>query len=150
MAVKLLNMASNKSVAFIRIIPITGKQASFASSQACNRLPALLPWPLYSLTKKLPIGATSCRNPSLILLVNKIYSDIANIVVDDTIILELKTVRRIIATHKVQIVNYLVTNGTLYLSVTSDAENAIKKKKQLKKWRKSRLTLSPMPVIGGD
>ena len=36
---------------------------------------------------------------------------IANIVVNDTIILELKTVRRIIATDKIRLKNYLVTTG---------------------------------------
>ena len=36
---------------------------------------------------------------------------IANIVVNDTIILELKTIRRIITTDKIRTVNYLVTTG---------------------------------------
>ncbi len=36
---------------------------------------------------------------------------IADIIVDNTIILEVKTVRRIVSTHKVQMVNYLVATG---------------------------------------
>jgi len=41
-------------------------------------------------------------------------------------------------------------NGTLCLGVTYDAENAIKREKQLKKWRRSWLALPRMPVVGGD
>ena len=36
---------------------------------------------------------------------------VADIIVDDTIILELKSVRRIIKAHEVQLVNYLVATG---------------------------------------
>jgi len=40
---------------------------------------------------------------------NEIVGDfVADIIVDDTIILELKSVRRIIKAHEVQLVNYLV------------------------------------------
>ena len=36
---------------------------------------------------------------------------VADIIVDDTIILELKSVRRIVRAHEVQLVNYLVATG---------------------------------------
>ena len=36
---------------------------------------------------------------------------VADVVVEDTIILELKSVRRIIVAHEIQLVNYLVATG---------------------------------------
>ena len=36
---------------------------------------------------------------------------VADIVVDNTIILELKSVRRIVTAHEIQLVNYLVATG---------------------------------------
>ena len=36
---------------------------------------------------------------------------VADIIVDDTIILELKSVRRVVRAHEVQLVNYLVATG---------------------------------------
>ena len=48
----------------------------------------------------------------------KVYYDdeivgdfVADIIVDDTIILELKSVRRVVRAHEVQLVNYLVATG---------------------------------------
>ena len=43
---------------------------------------------------------------------NEIVGDfVADIIVNDTIILELKSVRRIVRAHEVQLVNYLVATG---------------------------------------
>ena len=36
---------------------------------------------------------------------------VADIIVDDTIILELKSVRRVVRAHEVQLVNHLVATG---------------------------------------
>jgi len=52
---------------------------------------------------------TESQKPITVYYENKIVGEfIADIIVNDTIILELKSVRRIIKIHEVQLVNYLV------------------------------------------
>ena len=52
------------------------------------------------------------QKPITVYYDNEIVGEfVADIVVNDTIILELKSVRRIIVAHEVQLVNYLVATG---------------------------------------
>ena len=52
------------------------------------------------------------QKPITVYYENKVVGEfVADIIVDDTIILELKSVRRIIKAHEVQLVNYLVATG---------------------------------------
>jgi GxxExxY protein len=58
--------------------------------------------------KKAGLNADS-QKPIKVYYENEIVGDfVADIIVNDTIILELKSVRRIISAHEVQLVNYLV------------------------------------------
>jgi len=55
---------------------------------------------------------TESEKPISVYYDNEIIGDfIADIIVNDTIILEPKSVKRIIKTHEVQLVNYLVVTG---------------------------------------
>ena len=57
---------------------------------------------------------------------------IADIVVNDTIILELKSVRRIIEAHEVQLVNYLVATGKPIGLILNFGERKVEVKRKIK------------------
>lgn len=57
---------------------------------------------------------------------------IADIVVEDTIILELKSVRRIIKAHETQLVNYLVATGKPVGLVLNFGEEKVEVKRKVK------------------
>ncbi len=55
---------------------------------------------------------TESQKPITVYYENEVVGEfVADIIVNDTIILELKSVRRIIKAHEVQLVNYLVATG---------------------------------------
>ena len=56
----------------------------------------------------------------------------ADIIVDDTIILELKSVRRIIKAHEVQLVNYLVATGKPVGLLLNFGETKVEIKRKIK------------------
>ena len=61
--------------------------------------------------RKADLDAES-QKPITVYYENEIVGEfVADIIVNDTIILELKSVRRIIKAHEVQLVNYLVSTG---------------------------------------
>ena len=52
------------------------------------------------------------QNPITVYYDNEVVGEfVADVVVEDVIILELKSVRRVIKTHEVQLVNYLTATG---------------------------------------
>lgn len=57
---------------------------------------------------------------------------IADIIVNDTIILELKSVRRIIKAHEVQMVNYLVATGKPVGLILNFGERQVEIKRKVK------------------
>jgi len=57
---------------------------------------------------------------------------IADIIVNDTIILELKSVRRIIRAHEVQLVNYLVSTGKPVGLILNFGEKKVEVKRKIK------------------
>ena len=69
----------------------------------------------------------------------KVYYDdeivgdfVADIIVDDTIILELKSVRRVVRAHEVQLVNYLVATGKPIGLLLNFSERKIEVKRKVK------------------
>ena len=56
----------------------------------------------------------------------------ADIVVEDTVILELKSVRRVIQTHEIQLVNYLVATGKPVGLLLNFGERKVEVKRKLK------------------
>jgi len=57
---------------------------------------------------------------------------IADILVEDTLILELKSVRRIVKAHEVQLVNYLVATGKPVGLILNFSERKVEIKRKLK------------------
>ncbi|MFC1824198.1 GxxExxY protein [Thermodesulfobacteriota bacterium] len=57
---------------------------------------------------------------------------IADIIVNDTIILELKSVRRVIKAHEVQLVNYLVATGKPIGLILNFGERKVEVKRKIK------------------
>ena len=57
---------------------------------------------------------------------------VADIIVNDTIILELKSVRRIIEPHEVQLVNYLVATGKPVGLILNFGERKVEIKRKIK------------------
>jgi len=60
---------------------------------------------------------------------------VADIVVQDTIIVELKSVRRIVLSHETQLVNYLVATGKPVGLVLNFAEKKVEVKRKVKELR---------------
>ena len=58
---------------------------------------------------------------------------VADIVVEDTIILELKSVRQIIKAHEIQLVNYLVATGKPLGLLINFGENKVEIKRKVKR-----------------
>jgi len=57
---------------------------------------------------------------------------LSDIIVNDTIILELKSVRRIIKAHEVQVVNYLVATGKPVGLILNFGERKVEVKRKIK------------------
>ena len=57
---------------------------------------------------------------------------IADIIVNDTIIVELKSVRRVIKAHEVQLVNYLVATGKPLGLILNFGERKVEVKRKIK------------------
>jgi len=57
---------------------------------------------------------------------------VADIIVNDMIILELKSVRRVIKAHEVQLVNYLVATGKLVGLILNFGERKVEVKRKIK------------------
>ncbi len=57
---------------------------------------------------------------------------VTDIIVNDTIILELKSLRRIIKAHEVQLVNYLVATGKPVGLILNFAESKVEVKRKVK------------------
>ena len=57
---------------------------------------------------------------------------VADIIVNDTIILELKSVRQIIKAHEIQLVNYLVVTGKPVGLILNFGERKVEIKRKLK------------------
>ncbi len=57
---------------------------------------------------------------------------IADIIVNDTVILELKSAKQIIKAHEVQLVNYLVTTGKPVGLILNFSENKVEVKRKIK------------------
>jgi len=57
---------------------------------------------------------------------------VADIIVNDTIILELKSVRRIIKAHEVQVVNYLVATGKPIGLILNFGESKVEIKRKVR------------------
>ena len=57
---------------------------------------------------------------------------VADIIVDDTIIVELKSVRRIVRAHEVQLVNYLVATGKPIGLLLNFGERKVEVKRKVK------------------
>jgi len=62
---------------------------------------------------------------------------VADIIVNDTVILELKSVRRIIETHEVQLVNYLVATGKSVGLLINFGETRVDVKRKIKGLKQS-------------
>ena len=57
---------------------------------------------------------------------------VADIIVNDTIILELKSVRRVVKAHEVQLVNYLVATGKPIGLILNFGESKVEVKRKVK------------------
>jgi GxxExxY protein len=62
----------------------------------------------------------------------KVGEFVADIIVNDTIILELKSVRRILKAHEVQLVNYLVATGKPVGLILNFGERKVEIKRKVK------------------
>ncbi len=73
------------------------------------------------------------KKPITVYYENEIVGEfVADIVVDDEIILELKSVRRIVEAHEVQLVNYLVATGKPVGLLINFGETRVEVKRKVK------------------
>ena len=73
------------------------------------------------------------QKPITVYYDNQIVGEfIADIIVNDTVILELKSVRRIIKAHEVQLVNYLVATGKPVGLILNFGEGKVDVKRKIK------------------
>ena len=73
------------------------------------------------------------QKPITVFYENEIVGEfVADIIVNDTIILELKSVRRIIKAHEVQLVNYLVATGKPIGLILNFGERKVEVKRKIK------------------
>ena len=76
---------------------------------------------------------TESQKPITVYYENEIVGEfIADIIVNNTIILELKSVRRIIKAHEVQLVNYLVATGKPVGLILNFGERKVEIKRKIK------------------
>ena len=79
---------------------------------------------------------TESQKPITVYYDNEIVGEfITDIIVNDTIILELKSVRRIIKAHEVQLVNYLVTTRKPVGLILNFGERKVEIKRKIKDLR---------------
>ncbi len=73
------------------------------------------------------------QKPITVYYENEIVGEfVADIIVNDTIILELKSLRRIIKAHEVQLVNYLVATGKPVGLILNFGESKVEIKRKIK------------------
>ena len=73
------------------------------------------------------------QNPITVFYDNEVVGEfVADLIVEDTIILELKSVRRIIRAHEVQLVNYLVATGKPIGLVINFGERKVEIKRKVR------------------
>lgn len=73
------------------------------------------------------------QKPITVYYENEIVGEfVADIIVDDTIIIELKSVRKLITTHEVQLVNYLVATGKPVGLILNFGEGKVDIKRKIK------------------
>jgi len=73
------------------------------------------------------------QKPITVFYENEIVGEfVADIIVNDTIMLELKSVRRIIKAHEVQLVNYLVATGKPIGLILNFGERKVEVKRKVK------------------
>ncbi len=73
------------------------------------------------------------QKPITIYYDNEIVGEfVADIIVNDTVILELKSVRQIINAHEVQLVNYLVATGKPVGLILNFGESKVEVKRKIK------------------
>jgi len=73
------------------------------------------------------------QKPITVFYENEIVGEfVADIIVNDTIILELKSVRRIVKAHEVQLVNYLVATGKPIGLILNFGERKVEVKRKIK------------------
>lgn len=73
------------------------------------------------------------QKPIIVRYDNEVVGEFkADILVEDTIILELKSVRQIIQTHEVQLVNYLVSTGKPVGLILNFSEQKVEVKRKVK------------------
>ena len=73
------------------------------------------------------------QKPITVYYENEIVGEfVADIIVNDTIILELKSLRRIIKAHEVQLVNYLVATGKPVGLILNFGERKVEIKRKVK------------------
>ena len=81
---------------------------------------------------KAGLGAES-QKPITVYYDNEIVGEfVADIIVNDTIILELKSVRRVVKAHEVQLVNYLVATGKPIGLILNFGESKVEVKRKVK------------------
>ena len=82
--------------------------------------------------RKADLDAES-QKPITVYYENEIVGEfVADIIVNDTIILELKSVRRVIKAHEVQLVNYLVSTGKPVGLILNFGERKVEVKRKIK------------------
>ena len=73
------------------------------------------------------------QKPIIVYYDNQIVGEfVADIVVNDTVILELKSVKRVIKAHEVQLVNYLVATGKPIGLILNFGERKVEVKRKVK------------------
>ncbi len=73
------------------------------------------------------------QKPITVYYNNKVVGEfVADIIVNDTVILELKSVRQIINAHEVQLVNYLVATGKPVGLILNFGESKVDVKRKIK------------------
>ena len=76
---------------------------------------------------------TESQKPITVYYENKIVGEfVADIIVNDTIILEMKSVRRIFKAHEVQLVNYLVAIGKPVGLILNFGERKVEIKRKIR------------------
>ena len=76
---------------------------------------------------------TESQKPITVYYADEIVGEfIADIIVNDTIIVELKSVRRVIKAHEVQLVNYLVATGKPVGLILNFGERKVEVKRKIK------------------
>ncbi len=76
---------------------------------------------------------TKAQQPIIVYYENEVVGKfVADIIVEDTIILELKSVRQIVQAHEVQLVNYLVATGKPIGLILNFGEKKVEIKRKIK------------------